>query len=320
MFSLLSLLKGECGECEDTGTDSSTDLGGGTGEGGDGGGGAHGTSGHAAGRRVGEDSGERGIGDGSVGLAGVCGAGGVRGERAAVGDTDGVELSALGGDDGAGWGALVAEEGVKRGADVFDIGVGDTERGRCKAYLLDEVSDLVLVEVHEAVDSCHGRETLVRRETGGLTAKERAEVLVQVGEEQVLVRAGAVGWHVHHERSSTTVVKEVDGDSRVATTVRGGEASIEVRKEVDNSSVVCTLGKDTWDHDANVGLGVVTNDGSVDEESQQGVLVGSSVVCQKSSGVVRADGLVRRSLRKRGDGSRKTSKDGGGTHDYGYWY
>lgn len=50
----------------------------------------------------------------------------------------------------------------------------------------------------------------------------------------------------------------------------------------------------------------VTDDGGVDDEGQEGLLVGSSVVLQQSSGVVITDGSVRGTLGSdtRGEDSR----------------
>ena len=50
----------------------------------------------------------------------------------------------------------------------------------------------------------------------------------------------------------------------------------------------------------------VTNDNSVDDEGQESLLVGSSVVLQQSSGVVVADRHISRSL------SNGTANGGGG--------
>jgi len=132
----------------------------------------------------------------------------------------------------------------------------------------------------------------------------------------LLVGACASGGHVHHERSSTTIVKEVDRNTLVTATVAGGEATVEVREEVDLSSVVGTLCEDTRDGDADVGLSVVANDGGVDEKSQESKLVLASVVLEKCGSVVATDGLIGRSLGECRDSGRKTSEDGGGAHDY----
>lgn len=57
-----------------------------------------------------------------------------------------------------------------------------------------------------------------------------------------------------------------------------------------NTVVGCVRVEDTGDGNANVGLGVVSNDGGVDNQGQKSVLVGSSVLLQQSGGVVVADG------------------------------
>jgi len=120
-------------------------------------------------------------------------------------------------------------------------------------------------------------------------SEQDAEVLVQVGEKGVLGRHGVVGWHVHHEGSGSSAVKEVLGNSDAASVVGRVERTIEVWEEVDGSSVVGTLGQDTWNHDTDVWLGVVTNDGGVDEEGQESVLVLGGVVLEKGGGVLVAD-------------------------------
>ena len=50
----------------------------------------------------------------------------------------------------------------------------------------------------------------------------------------------------------------------------------------------------------------VTNDGRVDDEGEQGLLVGSSVVLQQSCGVVVTDGGVGRAL---GDSKARSGRD-----------
>ena len=72
----------------------------------------------------------------------------------------------------------------------------------------------------------------------------------------LLGRAVCVGRHVHHERSGSTVVEEVDGDSHAPTPVRGCEGTGEVWEEVDSGAIVLALGKNTCDGDADVWLSV----------------------------------------------------------------
>lgn len=130
----------------------------------------------------------------------------------------------------------------------------------------------------------------------------------------LLSRVGTVGWHVHHERSSTTVVKEVDGTRRAAS-VGGGEVSVEVLEEVDALELASTWSQDTWNSDQGAWVGgVVANDGSVDDQSQDGLLVGRVVLHQQSSGVVVANGLVSWSLSRDGSSGTKAESDGGRLH------
>lgn len=88
------------------------------------------------------------------------------------------------------------------------------------------------------VDTVHGGVALVGGESVVAlhgAAEENTEVLVQVGEESavallaefdlriwrysLLVGAGAVGWHVHHERNSSTIVEEVDCTTDITASV-----------------------------------------------------------------------------------------------------
>lgn len=140
----------------------------------------------------------------------------------------------------------------------------------------------------------------------------------------LLRRAVGVGWHVLLERSSSTIVEEVDRDTNGTTSVCGSESTGEVWDEVDSGAVEGTVGvEDTWDGDTDVGGGVlcrsvsfrresagptyVTNDGSVDNQGEEGLLVGSGVVLQQSSGVVVAHGLVGWAL---GDSEGRSGGDG----------
>lgn len=336
------LLQSEGSKGHKTRANTSTDLDGGTLEGGDGsaggGLGSRGRHGARGGGAVGQssgvhDTGESGVGNSRLHLGRVGSAGGVGGKRAVIGLADGLELSTLGRDDSGRGSATDVEDGVQGGSDNSDIVLGDTERGCCKANVLDEVTDLGGVKVHEAVDGCLGTETRVGREASGGAAKEGTEVLVQVGKELavrllvierkdgfgtrldvLLVGVGTCGRHVLEKRSSSSVIKEVDGNTGATTTVGRGKSTVEVGEEVDLSAVVRTLGKDTRNGDADIGLGVVSNDNGVDKESEKSELVGTSVVHKKSSSIIVTDAHVSRSLRKGRDSGRKTSKDGRGTH------
>ena len=71
-----------------------------------------------------------------------------------------------------------------------------------------------------------------------------------------MVGGHAVGRLVLLEGSSATVVKEVDRDTSIATTVRRSELSVEVGEEVDVLTVVLASGQDTRHGNTDVGLGV----------------------------------------------------------------
>lgn len=131
----------------------------------------------------------------------------------------------------------------------------------------------------------------------------------------LLVAVGVVGGHAHHERSSSSTVKEVDAGSDTAA-VGGLQASIEVRQEVDVDAVVHARGKDTVDLDVGGVGGPVTDDTSVDEGSQEHVLRSTSVVAEEGIGVVVTDGGVGGSLRE-GNGRHKgQERSGGELHVY----
>ncbi len=72
----------------------------------------------------------------------------------------------------------------------------------------------------------------------------------------LLVGRGAIGRHVHHERSSSTIIKEVDRNTHWATIVCRKECTGEVWQKVDLSPVIGTLCEDTWDSNADVWLGI----------------------------------------------------------------
>lgn len=109
-------------------------------------------------------------------------------------------------------------------------------------------------------------------------------------------RRGAVGRHVHHERDRSSIVEEVDDGARATALVGGGKATVKVGKKVDHGAVVHSLVQDAVDGDADIGLGVVADDGSVDEEGQQGVLRRGIVDLEQGGGVVVTDGLIGRAL------------------------
>jgi hypothetical protein len=96
--------------------------------------------------------------------------------------------------------------------------------------------------------------------------------------------------------SLTAIVEEVLWGSRGASCVCGRQRSVKVRQKVDGSAIVSARCKDPRDRDANVGHGVVSNDRSVDDQSQQRILVRSIVDFQEGGGVVIADRSVGRPL------------------------
>jgi len=71
-----------------------------------------------------------------------------------------------------------------------------------------------------------------------------------------LVGRGAVGRHVHHERNSSTIVKEVDRNTDWSTVVCREQSTVEIWEEVDSSAVVSASCENTWDGDSDIGLGV----------------------------------------------------------------
>lgn len=175
---------------------------------------------------------------------------------------------------GAGWDASwwctpVAEGVLKGVSDDGDIGIGNTERGSGQTNVLDEPSNLAGVQGHELVGLVHAGGTSVW--AGGVgelaAAEEVSKVGVQVGEEHVLGGVGAVGWHVVHEGSGGATVKEVDGDTAAATVVGGGEGTGEVWEQVDARILASSRSKETRDGNTDIGLGVVANDRSVNDES-----------------------------------------------------
>ena len=72
--------------------------------------------------------------------------------------------------------------------------------------------------------------------------------------------------------------------------VSGLQAAVEVGQQVDCFFVDCRWRKDSGQGVTDIWLSIVANNDSVDEEGQQSVLVGRSVVLQQSRGVLVADG------------------------------
>jgi hypothetical protein len=120
----------------------------------------------------------------------------------------------------------------------------------------------------------------------------------------------AIAWHIHLQRCCTSIIQEIDGHTHVSSIVRIGrkEAAIKVREQVDICTIVFARVQDAVDRDTNVRLGVVADQCSVDQKSQKRVLIGSTVVLEKSSRVVITDRNVGRSLGSREADSKRERK------------
>lgn len=95
-----------------------------------------------------------------------------------------------------------------------------------------------------------------------------------------------VGWVAHLDWVGTSTVEEVDGYTIEATGVGGCEATGEVGEQVDAFEVSLTRSENTGDSNERSGVGgVVANDGGVDHQCQEGLLVVGSVVLEKCHGV-----------------------------------
>ena len=101
----------------------------------------------------------------------------------------------------------------------------------------------------------------------------------------------------------------------LAAVVRARQSAVEVGQEIHIGAVVLAFGQDAGDCDADVGFGVVADDGGVDEEGQERVLVLGGVFFEESGRVVVADGGVGGALGEGcgGEGGQG-GQDGGGTH------
>ena len=117
--------------------------------------------------------------------------------------------------------------------------------------------------------------------------------------DSLLVRRGAVGRHVHRQWDRSAVIEEVHRHGGSAV-VGASEPAVKVRQQIDHGAVVHAGSENTGDLDADVGHGVIANNGGVDHERQEGRLVGGRVLLQQRGGVIVADGGVGRALRERG--------------------
>lgn len=221
---------------------------------------------------------------------------GVRVQGTALGYTDAFELRTT--NDVLWWCASISKKLHKHPSNSSSVRLSHTERERCKPNLFDEVAQFIGVKVHVLVHAVHAWVATVGWETHLTvpgTAEELAEELVQVSEQEVLVRGLVIGRHVLHQRRSTTSIEEVDRAGFFIDIGRE-ETSVEVGEKVDRLSIVCAGGKDAWHCDTGVGLRVVANDHGVDKQRQEGILVGWGIVLEQSCGVVVTDRGVGRSL------------------------
>lgn len=110
--------------------------------------------------------------------------------------------------------------------------------------------------------------------------------LIEDKKNLLLSAVDVVGWVAHFDRVGTSTVEEVDGYTIEASGVGGCEASREVGEQVDAFEVSLTRSENTGDGDERSGVGgVVANDGGVDHQCQEGLLVVGSVVLEKCHGV-----------------------------------
>lgn len=95
-----------------------------------------------------------------------------------------------------------------------------------------------------------------------------------------------VGWVAHLDGVGTSTVEEVDGYTIEASGVGGCEASGEVGEQVDAFEVSLARSENTGHGNERSGVGgVVANDGGVNHQCQEGLLVLGSVVLEKCHGV-----------------------------------
>lgn len=205
------------------------------------------------------------------------------------------------------WAATHAESALQSLADGSDVLLGDAEARSRKADVVYEPTNLLFVERHELVQLVHGRWARVR--IGGVAkeraAKEACEVRVEMGDEtavcfwsvpcrrtkqmrddSLLVAGGVVRWLVLLEGCGTTSIQEVHTDTSLASSVGRLEGAGEVDGQVDTCIVAGTWSEDSRDSDERARVGrVVSDDGSVDDQGEDGLLVGCGVVLQQSGGV-----------------------------------
>lgn len=205
----------------------------------------------------------------------------------------------MGGDDGSGRGTTLIEGIVQCHSDGHDIVGRDAETSCREPDLGDKIVHLILCQVHELVDLILTWLALVGVESGHPlhgAAEQGTEVLVQMGEEEVLRRGIGVGGLVQHERSRAAVVEEVDRGCH-AVLVGRLQRSVEVLEEIDGHALLhLTLREDPRNHYPDVGLCVVSDDGGVDYQSEQRHLILGGVVHEQCGRIIIADGGIRRTL------------------------
>ena len=116
-----------------------------------------------------------------------------------------------------------------------------------------------------------------------------------------------VSWQVLHQRCRPTTIQEIPVYSSVVS-VGAVEAPIEVWCEIDVLTVEDSWGEDARHVDADIGLGVVPDHDSIDEERENCVLRGWGIVLEEGVGVIVADRRVSRALSeggRHGEGEEK---------------
>lgn len=92
-----------------------------------------------------------------------------------------------------------------------------------------------------------------------------------------MVRARPISRLIHRQRNSPSIIQKVHRN-RFIPIIRTRQPSRKVRYQINLGPIERRVGvQDTWDG-VHVGLRVVTDDGGVDEESEEGVLVRGVVV------------------------------------------
>jgi hypothetical protein len=104
---------------------------------------------------------------------------------------------------------------------------------------------------------------------------------------EIVTKNNPNGW-----MSLTAIIEEILRGSRSAARICRRQRSVKVREKVDSGAIVSAWCKDPRNRDPDIGLSVVSNDRSVNHQSQQGILVCSIVDFKEGSGVVIADRSV----------------------------